>query len=253
MALVRLQKIIADRGYCSRRKAEELILENKVYVDNKLVNTLGEKFEEDECVIKIENTILNPIKSKQFSYLLLNKPVGVITTMSDDRNRKTVADLIPPKFGRVFPVGRLDINTSGLIIMTNDGEFANLVTHPSSSFTKTYLVLIDGTLSTQEKEKLEKGVLLEDGMTAPSKVTIKKVDLEKTIFEIEIHEGRNRQVRRMVEAINHQTLALRRVKIGPINIGELKVGAFRELDEDIINQIKTTCRYNKAHNTYIKR
>lgn len=253
MNLVRLQKIIADRGYCSRRKAEEYIQENKVYVDDKLVNTLGEKFDEDTCVIKINGVLLKPSKKDKYTYLLLNKPVGVITTMSDDRNRKTVADLIPPRYGRLFPVGRLDINTSGIIFMTDDGDFANLVTHPSSSFTKTYLVLIDGQLTLQEKAKLENGVLLEDGMTAPAKVSLKKMDVDKTIFEIQIHEGRNRQVRRMVEAINHNTLALRRIKIGPVSIGDLQVGAFKELDTSIIDQIKQTCRYNKQHNTYIKK
>ena len=252
MNLVRLQKIIADRGYCSRRKAEEYIQEGKVFVDNKLVNTLGEKFDEDTCIIKVNGVILNPIKKDKYTYLLLNKPVGVITTMSDDRNRKTVADLIPPRYGRLFPVGRLDINTSGIIFMTDDGDFANLVTHPSSSFTKTYLVLIDGQLTQDEKNKLENGVILEDGITAPAKVTLRKMDIDKTIFEIQIHEGRNRQVRRMVEAINHNTLALRRIKIGPVSIGDLQVGAFRELDNNIIDQIKQTCRYNKQHNTYKK-
>jgi len=252
MSLIRLQKIIADRHYCSRRKAEELILNNKVYVDNKLVNTLGLKFDDENVIIKIENTILKPSKSNKYAYLLLNKPVGVITTSSDDRNRKTVLDLIPPTYQRLFPVGRLDINTSGAIILTNDGEFANLVMHPSSSLGKTYLVMIDGILTEQEKNKLENGILLEDGLTSKAKVNIKSIEKDKSIFEIEIHEGRNRQIRRMVEAINHKTLALKRIKIGIIKLGDLPKGAYIEIPNQTIDQIKKLCKYNKAHNTYVK-
>lgn len=252
MENVRLQKIIADRGYCSRRKAEELILNNKVYVDGKLVNELGQKFDETKVIININGEELKPLITKKFVYLLLNKPIGVITTSSDDRNRKTVLDLIPPRYGRVFPVGRLDINTSGALILTNDGEFANLVMHPSSSLGKTYLVCIDGILKEEEKKKLENGILLEDGMTAPSKVKIRSISLEKSIFSIEIHEGRNRQIRRMVEAISHKTIALRRIKIGNIELGDLAKGAFIEIEEDKINQIKKLCLENKKNNTYKK-
>jgi len=250
--LVRLQKIIADRGFCSRRKAEELILDNKVYVDNQLVNTLGNKYEEDQVVIKIGDKVLKPLTAKKFYYLLLNKPIGYITTLSDDRERKTVKDLIPSKYGRLFPVGRLDINTSGALIMTNDGDFANLVTHPSSSLGKVYQVTVKGILTSLDVKKLENGIMLEDGLTCPSKVNVLFTSTDVSIFNIEIHEGRNRQVRRMCEAIYKDVKYLKRIKIGPINLGDLPKGEFREIDLKTIDTIKKQCLYNKNHNTYKK-
>ncbi len=253
MNLVRLQKIIADRGYCSRRKAEECILNKQVYVDGNLIDSLGQKFDEDSVYIKINDVILPPKITSKYVYLALNKPIGVISTSSDDRNRKTVVSLIPKEYGRLFTIGRLDINTSGLIILTNDGEFANLVSHPSSSLGKTYLVTIDGFLLSNQKKSLENGIYLEDGLTSPAQVKLVEINKEKTIFELTIHEGRNRQVRRMVEAINHVTLALKRIKIGPIELGKLKSGEYREIDISLIEKIKSLCKENKANNTYKKK
>ncbi|MBP3713493.1 MAG: rRNA pseudouridine synthase [Bacilli bacterium] len=251
--LVRLQKIIADRGYCSRRRAEELILEGKVFVDDKLENTLGNKFEEDKVIIKIEDTILKPVVNKSFHYIMLNKPIGYICSLKDDRGRKTVNMLLPKELGRLFPVGRLDINSSGLLLMTDDGEFSNLVMHPSSSLDKTYKVEIDGQLTMEDKKHLEQGIVLEDGITAPCKVNIISIEIGKTTFEITIHEGRNRQIRRMVEAIGHKTISLTRLRIGPIVMSNLHRGEFKEVPSNLVDEIKQTCKYNKEHNNYVKK
>lgn len=250
--LVRLQKIIADRGYCSRRKAEQYILDNKVKVDGKLVCELGVKFEEDSAVIEIDGSLLNPEKNRKKYYFLVNKPCGFITSLSDDRGRKTVDKLIPPKYGRLFPVGRLDINTSGALIMTNDGDFANLVMHPSSSFNKTYSVEVTGRFSSLDKSRLEKGILLEDGKTAPAKVEIISVSLQSSKVNITIHEGKNREVRRMMEALNHRVISLARIKIGNMSISKLKTAQYAEIPERIIDQIKQKCLYNRKHNSYKK-
>ncbi len=251
--LVRLQKIIADRGYCSRRAAEELIATGKVIVDGKLITEAGLKFEEDTCVVKIGDKELKPKSpTSGFHYVLVNKPLGFICTMNDDRGRKTVDLLVPEEYGRLFPVGRLDINSSGALIMTDDGDFANLVMHPSSSFPKTYLVTINGLLRREEKEKLINGVMLDDGITAPSEVRTTLLTLDRSKFEITIHEGRNREVRRMVEAIGHETIFLSRIAIGPIRLGTLPSGAYEDIPLTTVEEIKKVCLNNRANNTYKK-
>lgn len=247
----RLQKIIADRGFCSRRKAEEYIQAGKVKVDGALVTELGNKFEEDTCIVEVDGTVLRPLK-KTFHYLKVNKPLGFICSMNDPQGRKTVDLLVPTKYGRLFPVGRLDINSSGLLLMTDDGDFANLVMHPSSSLGKTYIVTVDGILKSEEKEKLAKGILLEDGMTAPAEVKTISVWPDKSVFEITIHEGRNRQIRRMVEALGHKTYALKRVQVGPIKLGDLPRGAYEEIPLSTVEEMKRLCRENKKNNTYKK-
>ena len=248
----RLQKIIASRGYCSRRKAEELIELGKVKVDGITVDSLGSKFDEDKVVIEIEGKKLLPSTSKKHHYYLLNKPLGYICSNKDDRGRKEVASLIDVKDVRLFPVGRLDINTSGALILTDDGEFANLVMHPSSSFEKTYKVVIDGQLTSRQAHQLEEGVKLEDGMTSKAKVEIILISQERSIFELTIHEGRNRQVRRMVEAIGHNTLKLSRVRIGPLSIKGIEVGKYIPIEESKIKEIKNLCLKNKRNNSYKK-
>lgn len=249
--LQRLQKIIADRGYCSRRHAEELITAGQVKVNNRLVRELGLKFEEDTCVIEIEGNLLPPAL-KEYHYLMINKPLGFICTMDDPQGRKTVDLLVPSQYGRLYPVGRLDINSSGLLFMTNDGEFAELVTHPSSSLGKTYRVEMDAAMKVKEKKALESGIRLEDGMTSPAQVRIVSVGLSKTVFDITIHEGKNREVRRMVEALGHHVESLKRIAIGDVKLGDLPSGAYKELSEETVNHIKELCLYNKAHNTYKK-
>ena len=163
-----------------------------------------------------------------------------------------MASLIDVKDVRLFPVGRLDINTSGALILTDDGEFANLVMHPSSSFEKTYKVVIDGQLTSRQAHQLEEGVMLEDGMTSKAKVEIILISQERSIFELTIHEGRNRQVRRMVEAIGHNTLKLSRVRIGPLSIKGIEVGKYIPIEESKIKEIKNLCLKNKRNNSYKK-
>jgi 23S rRNA pseudouridine2605 synthase len=251
--LTRIQKIIADRGYCSRRRAEELIQKGLVSADGQKITELGTKLEEDTTVITIGNTVLRPAdRPAEHTYLLINKPLGFITTMADDRGRKTVDLLVPTKYGRLFPVGRLDINSSGALIMTDDGEFANLVMHPSSQFPKTYEVTIDREFTSAEQMKLEKGIMLEDGLTAPAQVRRIRNGMEESVFEITIHEGKNREVRRMVEALGHVTLALTRTQLGPLSIADLPSGSFAEIPPETIKAIKNQCLFNKAHNTYQK-
>lgn len=248
--LIRLQKIIADRGFCSRRKAEQYILANKVKVDGEIINQLGAKFDDSQITIDIDGHILKPEDQHQKYYFLVNKPCGFVTSLSDDRGRKTVDQLIPSKYGRLFPVGRLDINTSGALIMTNDGDFANLVMHPSSSFDKTYQVEIDGRFLSSDKTRLEKGIMLEDGLTAPAKVSIITVAMDHSIINITIHEGKNREVRRMMEAINHRVISLQRIRIGNMSIAKLKTGQYAQIPLTIIDKIRAKCIYNKKHNDY---
>ncbi|MFA6796024.1 MAG: pseudouridine synthase [Bacilli bacterium] len=250
--LIRLQKLIADRGYCSRRKAEQYILDGKVKVDGIVVRELGNKFEDSKVTVEIDGTVLKPISNPKKYYFLVNKPCGFITSLSDDRGRKTVDKLIPPKYGRLFPVGRLDINTSGALIMTNDGDFANLVMHPSSSFNKTYTVEVSGRFTSLDKNRLERGIMLEDGLTSPAKVEILSVSTTYSKINITIHEGRNREVRRMMEALNHRVISLMRIKIGNMSVAKLKTGQYAQIPENIIESIRKKCLYNKEHNTYKK-
>ncbi len=250
--LTRLQKIMADRGYCSRRKAEELIQDGRVEVDGVKVTELGSKFEEDTAVIKIGDDVLNPLQGKKYHYILVNKPLGFICSLSDDRGRKTVDLLVPSEYGRLFPVGRLDINSSGLLIMTDDGDFANLVMHPSSGLEKTYRAEVSGKLTPDDVRRMEAGIMLEDGKTAPAEVEVVSVSDRYSVFEITIHEGKNREVRRINEALGHETLTLERTKIGPLILGDMPHGAYIDIPESTVQKIKEQCLYNKAHNTYKK-
>ena len=242
MEKMRLQKAIAQAGIASRRKAENLILEGKVKVNGLTITTLGTTVSEDDD-IEVNG---EKLKKEHFVYFIFNKPIGVITTVKDDRNRKTVLDYFKDINERIFPVGRLDINTSGLLIMTNDGELADLMTHPSSHLNKTYRARLDRPLTSEEKEKMEKGIFLEDGLTAPCKLYLH----EDNRVDITIHEGRNRQVRRMFENYGIKILTLTRISIGNIKLGSLKKGEYIELPINIVEQIKKECLFNKKHNTY---
>ncbi|MCI2069467.1 MAG: rRNA pseudouridine synthase [Bacilli bacterium] len=249
----RLQKIMSERGYCSRRKAEELIQLGQVKVDGKIITELGSQFESDTCVITVGETEIKPKQAGVgFHYIIVNKPLGFITTLSDDQGRKTVDLLVPTAYGRLYPVGRLDINSSGLLIMTDDGEFANLVSHPSSGMEKTYRVTIDGILTPSQRKQLENGVKLDDGMTAPAQVKVISLMEDQSVFEITIHEGKNREVRRMVEALGHNTLSLVRTRIGPLTLGFLPRGAYDDIPLKTVEEMKDTCLYNREHNTYKK-
>ena len=222
----RLQKVIADRGYCSRRKAEELILKGVVYVNGLKVKELGIKVESN-ALIEVEGHLLSTIKKE---YYLLYKPSGIITSTSDEKNRKTVVDLINTDT-RIYPVGRLDYDTTGVLLLTNDGEFANILMHPSSKIDKVYLAKIDGILKKDELDSLRNGVIIDGFKTSKAKVSIKKYNKSSNMSQIliTIHEGKNHQVKKMFEAVNHKVLKLKREKVGFFDLLGLKEGEYRKL------------------------
>ena len=232
----RLQKVIASAGVASRRKAEQLIQEGKVSVNGKIVTEMGIKVSpEDE--IKVNG---KPLQKEEKVYYLLNKPKGYICAVSDDKDRKTVIDCFPDVKERIFPVGRLDYDTTGLLILTNDGEFANKMMHPRYHLPKTYEVAVDGVLTDQMLTMLQNGIELEDGKTLPAEVyLLKRLEgKKKTEIQITIFEGRNRQVRKMCQAARHPVATLRRVAEGEIYLGELKKGEWRYLTNKEIRYIK---------------
>lgn len=220
MEQIRLQKYLADAGIASRRKAEELIKQGKVHVNGKIVNELGTKVTPNVDEIRYEGKKVE-IEEK-YIYILLNKPIGYVTTVKDQFNRDSVMDLVKIR-KRLVPVGRLDMYTSGALILTNDGEFVYKVTHPKHEIEKTYTVTIKGIIKNEEVKNLEIGVDIGEYITKPAKVKILKTDEEKNIsrLEITIHEGKNRQVRKMCEAIGHSVLALHRSKIAGIGVKDI--------------------------------
>lgn len=234
---VRLQKFLADAGIASRRRSEELILQGKVKVNGNVVTELGVKVESG--IDKIEYECKEVKVQDENVYILLNKPIGYVTTAKDQFNRDSVLDLVKTN-KRLVPVGRLDMYTSGALILTNDGEFVYKVTHPKHEINKTYTVTIKGIITNQEVEELRRGVKIEDYITKTAKVKILKTDTEKNIsrLEITIHEGKNRQIRKMCEAIGHKVLALHRSKIAGIGVKDIPLGKWRYLSEDEVNKIK---------------
>ena len=227
----RLQKYLAKCGIASRRKCEELILNGNVTVNGKTVTELGTKVKENDEV-KFEGRIVKPEEEK--IYILLNKPIGYVTTSKDQFDRDSVLDLVKIKT-RVVPVGRLDMYTSGALILTNDGDFVNKLTHPKNEINKTYNVTLKGNITKDEVKNLEQGVEISNNgekyLTRPAEVRILKIDEEKNFsrIQITIHEGKNRQVRKMCEAINKKVLALHRSKIGNLDVKDLKIGSWRYL------------------------
>lgn len=223
----RLQKVIASAGVASRRKAEQLIQEGKVSVNGKIVTEMGIKVSpEDE--IKVNG---KPLQKEEKVYYLLNKPKGYICAVSDDKDRKTVIDCFPDVKERIFPVGRLDYDTTGLLILTNDGEFANKMMHPRYHLPKTYEVSVDGVLTDQMLTMLQNGIELEDGKTLPAEVyLLKRLEgKKKTVIQITIFEGRNRQVRRMMEYFHCEVTRLARIQYGFLDLGHLRQGQYRKL------------------------
>ena len=226
----RLQKYLANSGIASRRKAEEYILDGKVKVNGKVVIELGTKVNPDKDVIEFEGKRVNNDIKKV--YVLLNKPIDYVTTVKDQFNRNTVVDLVKNAGNNLLPVGRLDMYTSGALILTNDGDFIFHVTHPKHEVEKTYTVTIRGKVTNEDVENLRQGVIIdEEYKTKPAKVRIMKIDEEKNLsrLEIVIHEGKNRQVRKMCEAIGKKVIALHRSKIGNIDVKDLKIGQWRYL------------------------
>jgi 23S rRNA pseudouridine2605 synthase len=254
----RIQKILSTAGICSRREAEELILEGKVRVNGHVVEELGQKADPENDVIKVGNRVVGrqspEVKNARKTYLLLNKPKGCVTTTKDPQGRKTVMELLGHVGQRVYPVGRLDYDTEGLLILTNDGDFANSIMHPSKEVQKTYEVKVKGVMGDAELRHMATGVRLVDGMTAPAKVRKMKLAESNSWIEITIHEGRNRQVRRMCEALGHPVQKLKRTKVGPVGTKGLPVGTYRELTPGEIKallrasgkEVEKTSRIKKA-------
>ena len=222
----RLQKVIASSGYCSRRKAEELIVQGKVKVNNVIITELGVKVSPTDTVT-IDGKALT---KEEYEYILLYKPRGYLTTTSDDKDRKTVMDLIETS-KRLYPVGRLDYDTSGLLLLTNDGNLTNLLIHPRNNIDKMYVAKIEGILTPIEIKKLENGVMIDDYKTSKSRVKVKKIDKKNntSLVYITIHEGKNHQVKKMFEAVGHNVIKLKRETLAFLDLSGLKSGEYRYL------------------------
>jgi 23S rRNA pseudouridine2605 synthase len=237
---VRLQKVIADSGLASRRKAEEFIVQGRVTVNGQVVCELGTKVNPAKDHVKVDGRHLKPVPPQTF--VMLHKPKNIVSTMSDPSGRSTIADLLPGVHVRVFPVGRLDFDSEGLVLLTNDGDLAQLLLHPRHHVPKTYLIKVKGMLAPEHIDALQKGVMLDDGRTGPA--VVKKVGkaTENSWLEITIFEGRKHQVKRMLDAVNHPVLKLKRVKFGPLVLGDLPTGHYRYLTDREANAVRELAR-----------
>ena len=238
MEPVRLQKYLAEAGIASRRKCEEYIIQGKIKVNGQTITELGTKVLPQKDKIEFNGKLITNKENKEHTYILLNKPIDYVTTVKDQFNRNTVLDLVKTD-KRLVPVGRLDMYTSGALILTDDGDFIYKVTHPKHEITKTYTVTLIGIPTKEEIENLELGVDIGGFTTNKAKVKILKTDKEtnRSRLEITIHEGKNRQVRKMCEAINKKVLALHRSKIGNISVKDLKIGTWRYLKKEEIKSL----------------
>lgn len=237
---VRLHKLIAATGLASRRKAEHFIMSGRVTVNGRVVTELGTKVDPSKDHVKVDGKHLRP--AQPFAYLMLNKPKYVMSTMDDPGGRPTVRDLIRGVSVRVFPVGRLDFDSEGLMLLTNDGKVAQTLLHPRYGVAKTYLVKVKGILTDDEIRSLEQGVRLDDGMTAPAQV--KKVGKaeQNSWLEVTIREGRKHQVKRMLLAVGHPVIRLKRIRMGPLSLGRLESGSFRFLTDREANALRELVR-----------
>lgn len=237
----RLQKILSQCGIASRRKAEEMILQGEVTVNGQIA-VLGMKADPERDHIKVRGKILKTVHSKV--YLLFNKPERCITSLSDPEKRSTIMDYLRGIKSRVYPVGRLDYNSEGLVLLTNDGELAHAILHPTRKIPKTYLVKIDGVLEDKDISQLKKGMKLEDGITAPARIEKVRKMKANSWVEITIHEGRKRQVRRMFERLGHPVIRLKRTRINGLILGDLPKGRYRYLTSEEIKRLKEETKNN---------
>ncbi|MEW6052460.1 MAG: pseudouridine synthase [Nitrospirota bacterium] len=231
----RLQKILSEMGIASRRKAEELIMEGRVTVNGQMA-TLGTKADAAKDHIKLDGKLL--IRPEPKVYLMFHKPKGVVTTLHDPEGRPTVKDFLKKVKYRVFPVGRLDYDSEGLLLLTNDGDFAHSLLHPSKKIYKTYLVKVKGEPDEAKVQKLRKGIRLLEGVTAPARIKKLRETEHNTWFEMTIYEGKKRQIRRMFMDIKHPVLKLKRIKFGDLSLGDLESGAYRFLTAEEIEKVK---------------
>jgi 23S rRNA pseudouridine2605 synthase len=233
----RLQKVLAHAGVASRRHCEEMILDGRVQVNGNVIRELGVKVDPKKDHILVDG---KPIRKEEYVYLLLYKPTGVITSVRDPQGRPVVTDLLKGVKQRVYPVGRLDYNTSGLLLLTNDGELANRLTHPSYEIDKVYRAWVKGVPPAEKVKQLATGIMLEDGMTAPGQAKLLTVSpaKDRALLELTIHEGRNRQVRRMCEAIGHPVLSLERIRLGFLTLEGLEPGGYRPLTTAEVERLR---------------
>ena len=234
MAEVRLQKFLAESGVASRRKSEELIDQGKVRVNGR-VAMIGDKIDPKKDTVTVNGKKI--VKTKTFTYIVLHKPRGFITTMSDEMDRKCVAELIKDVPGRVYPVGRLDRDSEGMLLFTNDGAFANAMTHPTKHVPKTYRVTVRPSINEEQITALTQGVIIDDRKTAPAEVRVITKEEGRVVLEIILYEGRNRQIRKMCEEVGLEVARLKRTAIGSIKLGMLKQGDWRNLTEDEVRKL----------------
>lgn len=231
---MRINKYIQLSGIASRRKADELVKNGNVKVNGKVMDSVGYDVKDGDTV----SVNGEEIKFEKKCYYLLNKPYGVVTTLSDEKGRMTVIDLMDDVNERVFPVGRLDYNTTGALIMTNDGDLSYHITHPKNEIFKTYLALVNGVFSEEKANRLRKGIKLETYTTHPAKVKIVKAEKGNTLVEVSISEGKNHEVRDMLKAVGNPVMELKRVSIGKVNLGHLLIGHYRKLTKEEIEYLK---------------
>ncbi|MBK1810131.1 rRNA pseudouridine synthase [Clostridium sp. YIM B02505] len=232
----RLQKFMARCGVASRRKCEELILSGIVSVNDIIIKELGTKIDCDKDIVKVSGKEIRPEEKKR--YIMLNKPEGYISSVKDEHDRLTVIDLIGIE-ERIFPIGRLDFDSSGLLLLTNDGEIYNKLIHPRQKITKTYVAIVNGMFSKDDIKKFENGIDIGGYITADAKIEVIEIQEDRSKIRLQIHEGKNRQIRKMCAALNHEVLELTRESIGEIKLGTLEKGNFRELTETELNYIKS--------------
>lgn len=232
---MRLQKYLAQCGVASRRSAEGLIVDGHVCVNGKTVCELGTKIDPEADCVTVHG---KPVSlQNKCVYIMLNKPRGYVTTVKDEQGRQTVIDLLPEELGRIYPVGRLDFDTEGLLLLTNDGDFTQMLTHPSHEVSKTYLAKVRGVPSDAALKALRTGVMIDGKKTHPAEVLVKKSDAGSTMLSITIHEGRNRQVRKMCSSVGHPVVFLRRIAEGSLRLGSLPTGSWRHLTEDEVRSL----------------
>lgn len=237
MEKIRIQKMIADSGVCSRRKAEELISRGKVKLNGHPVK-LGDKCTYND-IITVNGERIYMSRKKNYVYIMLNKPRGYVTTVSDELERRCVMDLLEDVEERVYPVGRLDRNSEGLLLFTNDGEFANSIMHPSKHISKTYRVTVRPDINEEQVTQLSTGVEIDGKKTLPASVIVKEKQEGRVVLLITIKEGRNRQIRKMCEAVGLEVARLRRISIGPLKLGMLKPGTWRDLTAEELRALRT--------------
>lgn len=232
---MRIQKYIADAGICSRRKAEEMIQNGLVKVNGETLTEFGYRIREGDRV-EVDGAVITSIEKKV--YYMMNKPKGYVTTVKDQFDRPCVLDLIGEDVKeRIYPAGRLDYNTEGLLILSNDGEFVNTITHPRNAIKKKYIAVVNGIVKEENIEKLKRGVVIDKKKTAPAEVFLSEIFKDKCVVEVTIHEGRNRQVRKMFEAVGHHVIDLQRVQVGPLELGSLKLGRVRKLNPNEVQAL----------------